>query len=667
MRLFSRIEVSIILAGLLSVGIVGYSLSLMSNTVKQLLPLIQISNDLKVKVGSAHLWFEEAMEGDKTIHLETQVYGNIDQALILVQSQLSQTKQIDAKLYATTVSGLRTLASALRVWREQTSSRWRDLAGSRPGSYKDQLYDATFHDILRLCDANIKTIDELVIQRQETLRRINLSFVLFLISIFSVVVITSLRHRQSVEAKNLELAKLSLVASKTDNAVTILDPRGRIEWVNDSFSRMSGYSLEDLRGTTPGIIPGEKSSAQEFLNYRKDGTPFWVSVSVTPIRNEENEITHFISIASDITERKHSEEALMKLSQAVEQTDDLVTITNREGIIEYVNTSFEKLTGFNRGEAIGQKPSILKSGKHQNEFYENLWKTIVDGRVFRAEIMNKKKNGEIFHEEKTISPIRDNDGNITHYVSTAKDVTERKLMERELNHSRQMKMLGQIASGVAHEVRNPLNAILAVSEAMFQEFSGDAERREYLDHIRNQVQRLSALMGDLLDLGKPIPNSMMRKTSLVDLCVSSINLWKQYHPDSSHFVRLIQATAADVNVHRVKFQQVLVNLLDNAVEHSPPDSEIAVMILGPDNGHIRLCVQDHGSGIVDENLDRIFEPFFTTRKSGTGLGLSLVKHIIETHGGKISMRNSDPAPGCCVEIILPVWKTGENEAANTSD
>ena len=157
----------------------------------------------------------------------------------------------------------------------------------------------------------------------------------------------------------------------------------------------------------------------------------------------------------------------------------------------------------------------------------------------------------------------------------------------------------------------------------------------------------------------------MQVTSLVNLCKSSIDLWKQYDADRSHPVELVQL-AGNGNVkilaNRGKMQQVLVNLLDNAAQHSPPDAEIRIVIEEPVGKQVRVRIQDNGSGISNEKPEQFFEPFFTTRKSGTGLGLSIVKHIVEIHGGTISIRNNDSAPGCSVEMILP---TGDRENETT--
>jgi PAS domain S-box-containing protein len=565
MKVLNRFEVGTVLVGLFAVITVLYSLWLNTTTMNELMPLIQISNDLKVKVSSAHLWFEEAIQGDATVNLQEQVYANVDLSIRLVRQQQNQMEKTDLRLFNQSRQSLNDLVQALYQWRSQTTSRWNDRIHSGAGTKSDTQYDASFAGILDMCDQNQRNVEALVSQRQTMLLRLHITLITFLVLMFSALIIIFVRDRRAMEKKNL---------------------------------------------------------------------------------------------------------ALLKLSQAIEQTDDMVTVTDHKGLIEYVNPSFEKFTGYSRKEISGMKPSVLKSGKHAPEFYEDLWEMISAGKVFRSEFINKKKDGSLYYEEKTISPIRDTAGNITHYVSTAKDITERKLMEKELAQSREMKLLGQITSGVAHEVRNPLNAILAISEAMFQDFSENQEYAEYLDRIRKQVNRLSVLMNDLLELGKPIPPAGMRITPPEKLCSSAIDLWKQYHKDSDKkivFVDGVLNNGIMFYVHRGKLQQVLINLLDNAAQHSPVNGEIEMILQNAEDGLVHISIHDQGPGVEQKNLLQMFEPFFTTRTSGTGLGLSIVKHIVEMHGGTVVARNRNPGPGLSVEIQIPASKRGNDETQDFVD
>jgi len=224
-----------------------------------------------------------------------------------------------------------------------------------------------------------------------------------------------------------------------------------------------------------------------------------------------------------------------------------------------------------------------------------------------------------------------------------------------------MKVYGQLTAGVAHEERNPLNAILAITEALVLDLGEQSAFQSYLVHIRTQVDRLSRLMEDLLDLGKPVLQSRLRKEPLIEICSSAIDLWNQSTASLSHPARMDFEPGSGrpfVIADTQKMQQVFLNLLENASQHSDEGSEIRLLVMEPDGNNVRVRVTDRGTGISPENLSRVFEPFFTVRKKGTGLGLSIVKHIVEAHGGQVGIWNNDPGPGCAVEVNLPIVPEG---------
>src|SRR3954462_4123206 len=148
-----------------------------------------------------------------------------------------------------------------------------------------------------------------------------------------------------------------------------------------------------------------------------------------------------------VGERQRAEDTVRKLWRAVEQSADLVTITDREGLIEYVNPAFEALTGYSPGELSGQTPRILKSGQQSSEFYTELWQSILAGNVFRCTMVNRKKNGDVFVAEKTITPLRDGDGTITHFISNDRHITDRRRMENQLQQAQKMDAIGRLAGG----------------------------------------------------------------------------------------------------------------------------------------------------------------------------------------------------------------------------
>ncbi|MFW5775523.1 MAG: PAS domain S-box protein, partial [Chitinivibrionales bacterium] len=229
-------------------------------------------------------------------------------------------------------------------------------------------------------------------------------------------------------------------------------------------------------------------------------------------------------------------------------------------------------------------------------------------------------------------------------------------LEQQLLHSQQMKLLGQIATGVAHEVRNPLNAILAISEALFDDMENNAEYQPYVEHIRQQVTRLSTLMRDLLDLGRPQRHFDFRRQPLGPVLFDALDDWKRnYRKDGVVLDVSIPPEASQwyASVDSVRIKQVIINLLENSCDHNASEASVCIQTISPEKDRIRIRIIDKGEGIAEEHLERLFQPFFTTRTGGTGLGLSVVKHILEVHGGGISIVNNTPPPGTTAELWLP--------------
>lgn len=244
------------------------------------------------------------------------------------------------------------------------------------------------------------------------------------------------------------------------------------------------------------------------------------------------------------------------------------------------------------------------------------------------------------------------------------EIAERKQVEQLLYDAKKMESIGQLAGGVAHEVRNPLNAILTITEALFREkeIENNPEYEPYIQHIRTQVNRLAQLMNDLLDLGKPIPASSLQPVPLYELCREIVALWETSGmTDNKQVVLTSDHSAASslVLADGMKLQQVLFNLLENAGYHNLIGGTIRLHLADADtseqSGDMAIIrVIDQGKGIPEDRLARVFDPFYTDRKGGTGLGLALVKHFIEHMGGSVCIWNNDPPPGCTAEIRIPL-------------
>ena len=271
-------------------------------------------------------------------------------------------------------------------------------------------------------------------------------------------VFRDLSERKQAEALTLRLGRMLDSSSNEFYAFDALSLR----FVQASQAALAnlGYTLEELQQLTPLDIEPEFNDQGlavlleplragrknrivfETLHRRKDGSPYQAEVRLQLLLTENPPV--FVAVVQDITERKQTEVERHKLARAVEQTADPVIITDLGGIVEYVNPAFERVTGYERDEILGRTPSVLRSGRHDDDFYRRLWETILGGATFREVFINRRKDGTLYYEEKTITPLKDGHGRITHFISTGKDITEHLHVQERLQHLSQHDVLTQL-------------------------------------------------------------------------------------------------------------------------------------------------------------------------------------------------------------------------------
>jgi len=369
----------------------------------------------------------------------------------------------------------------------------------------------------------------------------------------------------------------------------------------------------------------------------------------------------------DLSKQREAEAELRKLSQAVWQSPVSVVITDPSGTIEYVNPKFTEVTGYQADEAIGQNPSILKSGKLTDNHYEKLWNTILSGKTWRGEFHNRKKNGELFWESASISPVKDADGNITHFVAVKEDITQRKQLEAEIRQQERLAAVGQLAAGIAHDFNNIMAVISLYAQLLQQTAVLQPKDKGRLDIISEQARRATALIEQILDFSRQ--SILERKPlNLLPFAKELVKLLERTLPENI----TLSVTHGDgpytVHADPARMQQMMMNLCLNARDAMPAGGQLQISLgryrqgehairplpdLTP--GHwILLKVSDTGEGIPADHLPRIFEPFFTTKErgEGSGLGLAQVYGIVKQHEGAISV-NSQPKKGSTFSIFLP--------------
>jgi phosphoserine phosphatase RsbU/P len=309
-------------------------------------------------------------------------------------------------------------------------------------------------------------------------------------------------------------ALLRHVIDSLTDGVVVTDLDGRVLLFNPAAERLLGAGLADVPASewtsaygcllpdmvtpcAPERLPFARSLLGEVVSdfelfLRKGSAPggLWLSIKSTPLRDGDGEIEGAIAVLHDLTNKKRGLDEIQTLSSAVEQTADSVFITDRDGRIEYVNPAFETITGYSRAEAVGQTPRILKSDTHTSDFYRDLWRTILDGRVFRGTITNRKKTGELYLSEQTITPMKRPDGGVAHVVSVAKDITQlRKAAEREGTL-----LLARSVQQRLYPVGSPDLPGFDIAGAAFV---ADVTGGDYFDFVPLPGERLAIVIGDV--------------------------------------------------------------------------------------------------------------------------------------------------------------------------
>ena len=307
---------------------------------------------------------------------------------------------------------------------------------------------------------------------------------------------------------------LRSICTSMNDGVVVADKNGKFILYNKAAEEMTGVGPVDVPqadwaaayrcflpdGKTPypahdlplsRAIRGEQvSDAEILIRHPKKPNGVWLSVNGTPLLDEKGDVTGGVVILRDVTDRKASEEATLRLSSAFEQTDDTVFITSRNGTIDYVNAAFEATTGYTRKEAVGQTPRILKSGHHDEPYYKSLWTTILAGNAHRGITVNRKKNGELYYAEQTITPMKDSSGHITHFVSVVKDITERRKKE-------QLELEMQLAALVQKKLYPQASPEIPGLDIAGAVFPVKAVCGDYFDYLMMPNDRLGIAIGDV--------------------------------------------------------------------------------------------------------------------------------------------------------------------------
>ena len=397
----------------------------------------------------------------------------------------------------------------------------------------------------------------------------------------------------------------------------------------------------------------------------------WLLVNAEPFLNEDGTVRDVICTFSNITDRKKDEEHIRKLSKAVEQSPASILITDNNGIIEYVNLTFSRTTGWDFQETVGKNPSFIKSGDTPPETYTSLWNTILSGKNWRGEIQNRRKNGDVYWDSVSISPLFSETGEIINFVSVQEDITERKKLEEALMREtvkavESERLKSAFVANISHELRTPLNSIIGYTDMIIAENSS-SEMNSMLNIVRKSGDLLLNIINDIMDFSKiesgqmqilPVPYSLKALMENISDFIKILTAERKKNIIFRTFIDENISDAVMIDEHRVL--QILNNLLSNSVKFT--DRGFIDVKIELKKGFIEFSVSDTGKGISQDYYQHIFEPFSqedisdTRTFGGTGLGLAICRKLAELMDGSLSFTSSTgPDSGTAFFLRLPYY------------
>lgn len=499
------------------------------------------------------------------------------------------------------------------------------------------------------------------------------------------------QRRQAEQVRLLQ----SVVINTNDaivitEAETIDEPGPRIIYVNNAFTDVTGYSLEEVVGKTPRILQGPKTSRQELdkvraslkkwqpitvevINYRKDGSEFWVEFSLVPVADKKGYYTHWISVQRDITERKYTEQALLmseaRFRSLIENALDIITIIEHDGTIIDVSPSVEKILGYSVTELISQN---FFSYVHPDYFVETCFKitnTIEDSEVAMPIEFEYRHQDGSWRTIEAISQkfIDNNSDNIdSRIVVNCRDITERKRLDEirlALEKEKELSALKiRFFSMASHEFRTPLSTALAAAQLLETSqttWENTEKRLRNLHRIQNAVKNMVQLLDDILTINRAETGRLEFSPQLFNLkefCQKFIEEIQLGLGTQHLFNFQCEGDNITVNLDQKLLRSILSNLLSNAVKYSPLNSQIDVLIKF-DSQQVLITIKDQGIGISAADQEKLFEPFHRGNNvqniPGTGLGLIVTKKCVDLHKGTMILK-SEVDLGTTVIISLPV-------------
>jgi two-component system sensor histidine kinase/response regulator len=534
----------------------------------------------------------------------------------------------------------------------------------------------------------------------------------------------SVDTNQPLPRKTVPTGKaIALEHLQTQSAIIVTDRERRITWVNDSFTDLTGYTLEEVKGKKPSLLQGLESDRQsiermrqhlnrgerfveQILNYKKNGTSYWAQIEACPLfSSDDARLEGFFVIHSDVSKLKKDYLSLQNFRSAVEKSPSVIVITNLGGVIRYVNPAFEKITGYSADEAIGQHTRLLKSGLQDADYYKQMWGALKKQKHWEGVFQNRRKDATIYWEYASISEIKDENESPIGYIAIKQDITQQKEAEFELARlNRELDQASRFADAMAtkaqnanqaktsylaemsHEIRTPMNGILGLSELLL-DTALDEDQRKFIEIIHSSGESLLQLINNILDLSKIEAGRVELAEEAFSLSGLLDDVLNALHANArKKDLDLVLQKGGDVPDvifgDRRCLRQIMLNLLGNAIKFTDAgDVRLSVDVnAGSESAsELLFSIRDSGVGITPEDQQKLFVKYSQAGRTsqqlsgGTGLGLVISKELVERMQGSIGVRSPlkqdcvPPTPGAgtefWVKLPLRLSASSQNDSA----
>jgi PAS domain S-box-containing protein len=452
------------------------------------------------------------------------------------------------------------------------------------------------------------------------------------------------------------------------------DPTGTILSWNDAAARLFDYQPAEIIGQSVQLLMPSGTQATELRSLesvaagkvippfesdwvRKDGREIPVLVTIYPVKDQGNEVIGASMLVCDLTDQRKADESRFRLAAIVDSADDAIVSKNLNSIVTSWNEGARRMFGYSAEEMVGHSILQLIPDELQYEEEEILSKLRVGERIDHYETRRKKKNGEIFDVSVTISPVKDESGRVIGASKIARDISDRKRIERMLIQSEKLAATGRMAAAIAHEINNPLESVMNLIYLARQHCAGSRIPHDYLVTAEEELERVSHIarqtLGYYKDTGSPV------EVHLHDLIENVLTVYNSKLLATGITVDSSFNDLQKILASRGEMLQVFSNIISNAIDAMRQGGTLKIAtrkVRSATGDGIQTVVRDTGIGIKQDHLENIFEAFYTTKGDlGTGLGLWVAKQLIEKRGGQISVAsNTEPGhSGTTITVFLP--------------